>query len=212
MEALIWPAAAVVSSAIFMLVFKEPIAGLITRARRIGKDGLDIDPSLPQSSAVAEANKQGEKFSAAEQIQSRKSENVLFAQIEARIQEQLDGLTLKDAKEREKYLIHILAETVVARNFERAYSLIWGSQLQALVTVNGAGAAGIHPDHLLHIYEQAKTDYPRFYSGNTFDQWLGFLVSQQLVVIKEPVVQITLAGREFLKYIVDTSKQGYKEG
>jgi hypothetical protein len=38
----------------------------------------------------------------------------LSTQIEAQIQEQLEGLPLKDAKEREKYLIRMLAEAVVA--------------------------------------------------------------------------------------------------
>src|SRR5262249_11044966 len=159
---------------------------------------IQVDLSLPQSSAVIEASKETEKLSAAEQIQ-RQFDNAFMTQTEALIQEELDKLTFKDTKEREKFLTHIIAAAVTTADFERIYSLIWGSQIGALVILNTAPVSGMHPDNLLPIYEGAKKDHPDFYTVTTFDMWLNFLQSQQLITRKESAVHVTLAGREFLK-------------
>ena len=46
------------------------------------------------------------------------------------------------------------------------------------------------------------------YAGNPFDRWFGFLRTLNIANEKDSVVFITVAGREFLKYLVAAGKAG----
>ncbi len=56
------------------------------------------------------------------------------------------------------------------------------------------------------LYEDAKTNYPSWYQDYSFEQWLGFLRSFNLVTQKDSRYFITVAGREFLKYLIAVGK------
>ena len=45
-----------------------------------------------------------------------------------------------------------------------------------------------------------------------FDRWFGFLRAYNLVLERDATVFITVAGREFLKYLVATGKSGPYHG
>jgi hypothetical protein len=52
-------------------------------------------------------------------------------------------------------------------------------------------------------YDEAARDYPQIYANYSFDQWLGFVQEQQLV-IRHPsdMLEITHKGKDFLKYSI----------
>jgi hypothetical protein len=62
------------------------------------------------------------------------------------------------------------------------------------------------------FYEVAKVEYPNFYENYPFDRWLGFLRAFNLVLERDATVLITVAGREFLKYLIATGKAGPYHG
>jgi hypothetical protein len=109
MENFAWPAAPAILGSVAIL--RTPLSRSIDRIRLISKEGVHTALSLLQSSAAIEANKQIEKIPTAERIQS---ENPLFAHVESKILEQSEGLTFKDAKEREQHLVRALAAVVIA--------------------------------------------------------------------------------------------------
>src|SRR5207249_1268311 len=130
-----------------------------------------------------------------------------------------EQLILKDLKERkiessgdrEKALVRALASTNIVLHFERVYGLLWASQLACLRYLNprdqGAEVSEIAP-----FYELAKANYPSWYENYPFDRWLGFLRAVNLVLERDSRVFITVAGREFLKYLVAAGKAGPYHG
>ncbi len=56
------------------------------------------------------------------------------------------------------------------------------------------------------FYDHAKYQYPEFYKDYDFDRWLGFLREFNLVGQENSKIFITIAGREFLKYLFALGK------
>ena len=105
-----------------------------------------------------------------------------------------------------------MAAASIVQEFERIYSIVWGSQLGALQFLNSAGVDGTETLSLQAWYDQAAAQYVDTYTNYTFEQWLGFLQSQQLIVRANDQVGITLEGREFLKYVLHQGYRMYKPG
>lgn len=78
--------------------------------------------------------------------------------------------------------------------------------------LNTLGAAGTDAAAVRPWYSLAAGREPRIYETYSFDQWLGFLQSHQLVIRNGDVVAITLEGREFLKYLLHQGYSLYKAG
>ena len=57
---------------------------------------------------------------------------------------------------------------------------------------------------LTSFYEAAKVMYPLWCQNYPFERWIGFLESFNLILGRESCFFITIAGREFLKYLVGT--------
>ena len=67
-------------------------------------------------------------------------------------------------------------------------------------------------DFLKPFYDTAMKEYPSVYEKYSFDAWLRFLEGQILVIRKGDIVEITMEGREFLKYLVDMGLTTGKAG
>lgn len=61
---------------------------------------------------------------------------------------------------------------------------------------------------IVPFYELAKAEYTGWYENYPFDRWFGFLRTLNLANENDSVVFITVAGREFLKYLVAAGKAG----
>ena len=57
------------------------------------------------------------------------------------------------------------------------------------------------------FYEAAKVMYPLWYQNYPFERWIGFLESFNLILRRESRFFITIAGRDFLTYPVDTQER-----
>jgi len=68
---------------------------------------------------------------------------------------------------------------------------------------------GAQISELTSFYKAAKVMYPLRYQNYPFERWIGFLESFNLLILaRESRFFITIAGRDFLKYLVGTGKTG----
>ena len=88
--------------------------------------------------------------------------------------------------------------------FEYIWLLVFESQLRALHDVNAAAqpVAALQP-----FYDQAVAMNPHLVNY-PFTSWLGFLQSWLLIREDNGMISITIRGREFLKYLVESGKSG----
>jgi hypothetical protein len=208
-----WPVATVILG----LIFRRPVGSFLRRIHKLHVKGpgveftgearkqLDADllrrdpltaPTeaqlvLPLNDDIAERRRAVESFGG-------DSPSVL-ANIKD-IRETLETLRypLADAGTSEVLIRH-LAVTQLMHRAEALYRLIFGSQLDAMHVMNQQGP---QPESVIAPYfERAKSRSPKFYRDFGFDQWVGFLVQQQLVVIENERYGITVLGREFLRYL-----------
>jgi hypothetical protein len=108
--------------------------------------------------------------------------------------------------ERMQYLIKESATFVVASYFYQIYSLIYGSQLNALWGLNQSPATGLDAANMRAAsYEPAVARDPAFYASYQFEKWLGFMKDTLLITEQGGRYYITPRGRAFLQFLVTNS-------
>lgn len=81
------------------------------------------------------------------------------------------------------------------------WSSIYRSQLLLLTEMNHK--AGIVPMQAARsFYDEAVKGFPQIYTNYAFEQWLGFLKGDQLI-IEHPssMLELTHKAKDFLKYV-----------
>lgn len=203
MEAFAWPASLLFLGIAFMLLFKTPISRFIDRTQKVGKTGVEAGPAGQAQRPETEPSKVDDLI--------KLFDNKLIQQTEEVIKNDLTQRNLTSPEERERVLLRFLSAMFVASTFERTYWLITGSQLGAIQFVNSQ-ASGAFIQVVQNWYDQAAEREPGLYKGWSFEQWLGFLEEIPLVQRNGDRLQITIQGREFLKYIVDRGFSLVKTG
>ncbi len=112
--------------------------------------------------------------------------------------------------DRETALFRALARSNLREHFERSHRIIWGSQIRALQELNSVPTANVN--FLKPFYDTAANAEPNVYEKYSFDDWLRFLEGQVLLIRKGDMVEITMEGQEFLKYLVDMRLTTVKVG
>lgn len=191
-DVLAWPAAIVLS--IFFL--RNPILTFIGRWRR----GDKLSNGSPEPKPLDQEDTGGP--STKEQLSTTQADPVPAVQNMVQVlRRQLDEIESTQNIDRETALIRALARSNLREHFERTHRLIWGSQIRALQDLNSVPNANI--DFLNPLYDTAANEYPIVYEKYSFDAWLRFLEGQILVIRRDDIVEITMEGQEFLKYLVD---------
>lgn len=196
-ETLRWPFAVVALGAILIFVTRKPLRVLIPRVKRAGRKGLEFEPreqSVEAPTGIEAAQKLMHSW-----------DNQLLVEQEAVVRAFFEQSGITDFDEREKLLIRITAAATIQTMMEQIYNEILGSQINALRTANqhvaGAARAALEP-HLT----AAKTTWGDAMSDFTFEAWVSYLQGRLLVVEDDGQWKVTVRGREFLKYLVDTQK------
>jgi hypothetical protein len=197
-----WPSVVIIIAIVVVFVFRAPIAALIGRTKKVGKGGLETFDGQPAQ--PTEEKKGVDEF-------FRTFDNPLIVEAEALIVKDLKERRIDTPADREKTLVRALAGSNIIQHFERVYGAIWGSQLTCLRYLNPRDD-GVDVAELVPFYESAKANYPSWYENQPFERWLGFLSLFNLVLQRDSRVFITVAGREFLKYLVATGKSGPYHG
>jgi len=103
--------------------------------------------------------------------------------------------------EREEYLSRMLTMLMVLSIYEMAWINIFGSQLRALNQLNNRM---LTHDELRRFYDEGAASLPQLYQNRPFETWLAFLRTSVLVRDEGDRIQITVRGREFLRYVVQS--------
>jgi hypothetical protein len=195
---LAWPGVVLIIGLVAIFVFRTQLGALIQRTKRIGKTGIETYETQP--SQPGDDKKAIDEF-------FRAFDNPLLLEAEQLILKDLKDRKIESTLDREKALVRSLASTNIILHFERVHGLIWASQLSLLRFLN-ARDTGADIAELVVFYEMGKTGFPDWYESYPFDRWLGFLQSFNLIAKQDSRTFISVAGREFLKYLVASGKSG----
>jgi hypothetical protein len=123
---------------------------------------------------------------------------------EESIREELNrlGFSLED-RETAEVLVRQLATLQCVTFFERTYRLIFGSQILAMDFLNTDGPV---PATVVEVcfYETARNMEEEFYRDFTYDQWLSFMQDNFLIARDAENLAISIAGRDFLVWTVNS--------
>jgi hypothetical protein len=68
-------------------------------------------------------------------------------------------------------------------------------------------------EEIKSFYNQAAASRPDFYVRYTFDQWLSYMKAQLLLLVHPSnMVEITLRGKDFLKYLLHNGREPDQRG
>jgi hypothetical protein len=214
MGAFAYPIVIFVISVIFMLIFRRPIATLIDRTKKIGPTGLDASGLASQQLAVETQQAQVEekpsetKSKTYEEFQTYMAP-FRFPSMTRRAEElktNLDFGSLTQDQLREM-AVDLGAFFLMAGEFENIYTLIFGSQISALHDLNTVYVVGRPLTVIKLFYDRAAAVSPSEYQNFPFDQWLGFLQRNNLIIVPENVIaKISEDGRDFLRYLIQIGK------
>jgi hypothetical protein len=155
------------------------------------------------------------KPSAADEL-LKSFDNQLLVEQEKLISDFLSEQRVVDSRERERVLTRYLASSYLVSRFEAVYMGIFGSQLQAIQMLNQKPGVGMPTEAVEGWYKVGVAGYPELYGKNgehyAFGQWLSYMYRWTLVTMVGTTVHITVAGQEFLKYIVQSSYSLDKTG
>ena len=175
------------------------IAGLVWLAGNYAKRGKVHQASSNQQQGVVTSSTG--QFQNVDEFY-RTYDNVLLRECEDNIRAQSDKY--QPGRDREKFLIRFFATTLLTGIFEYIWLLIFRSQLLMLETLN-KGQRNI--DTLRVFYDAAITaENTEFYANYSFASWLAFLKTYVPIREEGAVIQLTIRGHEFLKYLVATGR------
>ena len=193
-----WPLAMVVLGMVFMWLFRDQIGRFIDRTKSVSKEGVRAYDESQLS-----AKKPGALTEFFESYHSS-----LLLEVESAIEKDFRDQGLTDPTDVRKALVKRLAGAVIWGQFEALQSSIFASQIEALMLLNGVPQPIPKTDLEAFIYDKAATNFPEWHENRTFDQWFEFLRAQVLVVEAEAGVNISVRGREFLKWRIEQGRSG----
>jgi hypothetical protein len=109
--------------------------------------------------------------------------------------------------DREGFYVKFIGVGFVAYVYDTIWFAIYGSQLLALLELNRR--SGLLPlAGIKHFYDKAVASNPIQYAHYTFDQWLGFMKTQLLLIVHPSnMVELTIRGKDFLKYLLHNGRE-----
>jgi hypothetical protein len=177
--------------------FRNEIKTALARVTAVGPLGVTLEKpppaQLPVPTSAATANEliSGIKqFISPEQLDP--AVQVLKNTLNSRTQNKDEQIEM---------LVHALASANIQLIHERVYRTIFGSQMEALVSMNNP--SGATQETLKRFYDAAAAQYPELYRTITFENWISFVIQSGLAVRIEDRYELTSYGRGFLKYIID---------
>ena len=198
-KVLSWPVVTFVT----VLLFRKPLLGLLNRliSLKVGKDLLSIDAPLPTLQFEKPIDMGLENRTSLIE-QAKYGESPLVQRREELIRQDLEKLPLNNnPQEAINILVRHLAIAQLFLYAEQVYRTIFGSQIALLKQLNIA--LSLTRDKLESFYETAKDQFPVVYATYSFDQYLHYLQSWNLISTDDNKhYVITDEGKAFLQWIV----------
>lgn len=201
-----WPFVALILGGVLIFIVRKKLPGLFDRLTglNVGQSGVAISAA---AASAGQLDTRAPESGLAPDIIRRLEElrNVPLTPIiqeqEQIIRADIDRLHLGQ-DELNDILIRHLAIVQLLYRAETIYRSIFGSQISILKSANTLGNRT--RQQLMEFYEKAKEQFPQLYQTYSFDQYLHYITTQQLLVEETPgSFVITMAGKEFLKWITE---------
>jgi hypothetical protein len=112
-----------------------------------------------------------------------------------------------DPLEREKFLIRVLAGGSVVVLHNETWWVIWRSQIELLQELN---THTMILEQVKSYYDKAVVAYPVVYQNYSFEQWLAYLRSQNVILQDGSVIQLTVRGKDFLRFLIQEGRSANK--
>lgn len=199
MEHIAWPVITLLLGLTFMIMFKKNISNFLERTHKISKDG--IHAGLPQVQTI-------DTKSSAEELLKELS-SIAIQEQEDNIKKELDNRGFTNSQDKINFLIRYLAINLLSLHFERINAAIWGSQISILQHLNSR-IDGDTVMILKSFYDNVYRMYPETFTNYSFEQYMQFLVTFNLIKQQGEQYFIANIGREFLVYIAATGQTKWR--
>jgi competence protein ComGC len=215
-----YPVALLIISILSMLVFRKKLGNLIDRSHKIGPAGLEavagvvpqqIAQEVQQSDAVVALPPKSGSFEEYQQAVGPYRFSIAAAKSDE-FRKEVDVAAYTPDQLR-AMMVDLAGIVMAIVEFETIYTLIFGSQIFALENLNTVFLVGRYASELRPVYDTAAAQGPEFYKDFSFDNWLGFLVTRNLVTLDHNgIVKLSINGRDFLRWLVLAGKSNVKPG
>ena len=205
LDLLKWPLVII----IIVFIFKKSISSLINRIKSIkgGKYGIETELSKKQLETQNVLEKPKTKMTTIEKGLNLISDDTR-KRIQIAIKQETELDKVKDESEKTQLLLKYSEALYVILRFERIYNLIYGSQIKLLTHLNSSIKETT--ESIIFFYNDAVEVNPTL-KEYPYKNYLAFLESQGLIIIgKENSIQISIFGRDFLKYMIDSGLSDLK--
>lgn len=198
-KAIGWPHLAFLFGVFFVLLFRKPLFGLISRVTSIDKSGI-------KASQTPEAQREEQKKETVQQLLLAIGDSIVLQDIEGRIKADFKAKGLETEGDTIKVLMKHLAGTTVLLEFEQIHNLIFGSQIFLLKKLNEVAGQGKPAEFIVTHFQHVQGLFPEQLGNWSIEQYLAFLLSRLLITTKGNVFHITNLGVEYLTWMVKNGK------
>ena len=206
LKAIAWHHLAFVFAIIFICKFRNQIAALIDRTRKIGRKGWLTDHIPDKQQDKIEAASE-----AAQKLLNLVGDSPVINEQENRINEDLKSRDILNSDDRVLVLTKYLAGTQILLAFEKIYAVIFRSQITLLVMLNENRGQGIHIITVDTHINLVKADFPETLGKWTNEQYLKFLYDNFLIRKAVDNMHITNLGIEFLTWLAREGRTQHKQ-
>ena len=109
-----------------------------------------------------------------------------------------------------KLLSRALAKVILHSQYDAIYGVIFGSQINLLVHINGQNNIGEAEKAIREYYLRKQSEFEKL-KDYSFDSYINYLTSAVLLKKEGDIYKITVKGRDFLQYIAASGKSFTKD-
>ena len=189
---------AAIMAAPLLRLFKPQIDNYVNR-RGVNEDRI-LEKTAPQK---------GQGPAMSERVMQAMSIGKLrvISEQEAAIKRDLESKELESPENKIEVLIHHLAAISVYRHFEYIYRIINGSEINLLKLANGF----LMPESdVLKYFEDVKKKYHGHYGESTLEEYLRFLLNNDLIMRQKDGYTTSVKGSDFLAWLAMAGYTEYK--
>jgi hypothetical protein len=190
-----WPILIIIG----LFIFRIPIIDLINRITKVGYGSKSIEAKQQ----ITASEKKSEEISHIDRVVGLfRPETIEMFREEVSKETEVSKLSTSD--EKIERLTNYGSLLYIMRHFDLLYNNIFGSQIRILEFVNSHSQ--ITRESVKFIYENAKKNNSKFYENYSYDEYLDFLLAYNLIREDTRILNITILGLDFLKYLTESNK------
>jgi len=199
-----WP----IITLIIFLILREPLKNFINNIKKIGYGGAGIETEHTSKQKDDEEKSPIELLSkGASNKDLDKAINLFSKETIELFANAVKSETMLDSfqklEEKQEILFKYSQVIYLIMHFNKIYNSIYGSQLRLLQRLNSS--LNENKETIKGFYDYAKSTFPKTYEGYTYDNYLDYLSSFNLIIVENGnTINITILGRDFLKYIIES--------